>query len=120
MPVVLMKILSTAPLGTTLVSPVTMSTPGRACGSAMDSTMRTDVRPWAALLPMMKPQVSTVGAWRHHGQSFTVPCTGKRADVAAGKERRVQVKVSVLTATLPPTESTAPSFMRAVRGCRNA
>ena len=48
--------------------------------------------------------------------SFTVPCTDKQPMSPPGKNMGSTVKVSVLTATLPGRESTAPSFMRRSSG----
>ena len=96
-PAVVMKTLSAEPLGTTLVSPVTMATPASAAVACMDSAM---VRKVSISRPSsrMKEADSTRGRAAAVSRSFTVPATAKRPISPPGKKMGSTTKESVVKA----------------------
>ena len=97
-PAVVMKTLSAEPLGTTLVSPVTMATPASAAVRRMDSAMVLNVsisRPSSK----MKDADNTRGRAAAVSRSFTVPATASRPMSPPGKKRGSTTKESVVKAS---------------------
>ena len=90
MPAVLTKSLSQAPLGTTLVSPVTMATPADAADLAMSAATRSR-RSRESPSSSTKAQVRYFGQAPSMATSFTVPCTARVPMLPPGKKRGVTV-----------------------------
>ena len=98
-PAVVMKTLSAEPLGTTLVSPVTMATPASAAvcthGLGNDPARVSISRPSSR----MKEADSTRGRAAAVSRSFTVPATANRPMSPPGKNRGSTTKESVVKAS---------------------
>ncbi len=87
MPAVLINSLSAAPRGTTLVSPVTMAIPAARAVSAMLATTASGWPSPALFENKAAGKIARDGAADRHIVGGTAD--GKLADIAAGKEQRV-------------------------------
>src|SRR3989338_4565124 len=115
-PVVLMKSPSPLPFSTTLVSPVTISTPTAAAASCIERTTRSSVasgRPSSR----MKAALKQSGRAPPMARSFTVPWTASEPMSPPGKNSGWTTKESVVKASRRPSRlMTAWSSRRASAG----
>src|SRR5947209_3144712 len=120
-PVVVTNMPSAAPLGTTLVSPVTICTPALAAAAAMSATMSFNSA-------IGKPSSNTNAAEIQDGTapdiatSLHVPCTASSPMEPPGKHLGCTTNESVDIASRSPPGSviTAPSPSDSSNGLRNA
>ena len=118
-PAVLMKIPSPLPLSTTLVSPVTISTPAAAAARCIDATTRRKVS-MGNPSSMMKPALKYSGRAPHMARSLTVPFTASVPMSPPGKNRGRMTYESVLNASrTPPIVQHAPSCRAFSRSLAN-
>ena len=114
-----MKRPSQAPRSTTLVSPVTISTPASAAVAAIDAH---NERSSASEKPssMMKAAASARGRAAAVARSLTVPATARRPMSPPVKRSGRTTWLSVVTAMRPDGESTAASSSLASTGLAKA
>ena len=115
-----MKILSALPLGTTLVSPVTIVTPALSASDFMESSIRSRSSKGSPSSRMRAHEMKS-GLAPMTARSFTVPFTASFPMSPPGKKIGVIVKVSVVKAMLRAADGKNGRVVKLdAVGCRNA